>query len=78
MQYIETMLNDALSTMMTLAILCASLGFLGAGMMYVLSPIPVLAQWKANNPQAFNNVMIGLAIIGFAASGGVAAILAVA
>lgn len=58
------------------SIIVATIGFLGLGMMYVLSPIPVFADWKANHPKAFSQVVTGLVILVFAAGTGLAAILA--
>lgn len=44
--------------------------------MYLGSPIPIIGEWKTNNPKAFNQVAIGLALAAFAGGGGVATLLA--
>lgn len=57
------------------SIILATIGFLGLGMMYVLSPVPVFADWKANHPKAFSQVVTGLVILAFAGGTGIATVL---
>jgi hypothetical protein len=53
----------------------AVIGVIGVATMYLLSPWPVFADWKANNPKAFSTVVTGLVLMIFAGGGGVALIL---
>jgi hypothetical protein len=39
------------------------------------SPLPIVSDWKANNPKAFTNVSIGLVLVVFAAGGGVLSLI---
>ncbi|MBN1310694.1 MAG: hypothetical protein JXB30_04675 [Anaerolineae bacterium] len=49
----------------------AVIGVLGLAFMYLGSSLPLVSDWKQNNPKAFNNVAIGLGLVVFAAGGGV-------
>ncbi len=49
----------------------AVIGVLGLAFMYLGSPLPLISDWKQNNPKAFTNVSIGLILVVFAAGGGV-------
>jgi hypothetical protein len=53
----------------------AVIGILGLGMMYVGSSLPLISEWKQNNPKAFRDVTWGLIFLIFASSGGVLALL---
>lgn len=47
----------------------AVIGLLGLGIMYVGSSVPLISEWKKNNPKAFRDVTWGLIILVFASSG---------
>ena len=47
----------------------AVIGILGLGLMYLGSSIPLMSEWKKNNPKAFRDVTWGLIFIVFATSG---------
>ena len=53
----------------------AVIGVLGLGMMYLGSSIPLVSEWRENNPKAFRDVTWGLIFLIFASSGGVLALL---
>ena len=75
MDAIISFIESIKTTMMTITGSVAVIGLLGLAAMYLLSPIPVFADWKANNPKAFSTVVTGLLIAIFAGSGGVAVLL---
>lgn len=64
--------EGAQEIMLGLASVVAVIAFIGLAFMYMGSSLPVISKWKKNNPDAFSNVMIGLAILLFASGGGVA------
>jgi hypothetical protein len=68
-------LEDFKDALLLASVTIATLGFLGLGMMYLLSPIPVLAEWRTNNPKAFSQVTIGLIILIFASGASIAGLL---
>lgn len=53
----------------------AVIGILGLGMMYMGSSLPLISEWKQNNPKAFRDVTWGLIFLIFASGSGVAALL---
>jgi hypothetical protein len=75
MDAIVTFFEQVESTMLLVAGSAAVIGFLGVGMMYALSAIPVVSQWKQDNPRAFGTTITGLLILAFAGTGGVGVIL---
>ncbi len=75
MDAIVTFFEEVESTMLLIAGSAAVIGFLGVGMMYALSAIPLVAQWKQDNPRAFGTTVMGLLILAFAGTGGVGVIL---
>ena len=64
--------EGAQNIMLSIASIVAVIAFIGLAFMYMGSSLPVISKWKKNNPDAFSNVMIGLAILLFASGGGVA------
>jgi hypothetical protein len=53
----------------------AVIGILGLGMMYVGSSLPLIPEWKQNNPKAFQDVTWGIIFLIFASGGGVIGLL---
>ena len=62
-QAAQNLFGDLKSTMQVIAPLAVVIGCIGAGLMYVLSPIPVVSQWKQQNPQVFSSLFIGIGIL---------------
>ena len=62
--------KDVEDTLLIVASSAAVIGFLGLGMMYALSSLPIVSTWKQDNPRAFTSVVTGLGILAFAGSGG--------
>lgn len=75
MDQIVAFFEDVESTMLLVAGSAAVIGFLGVGMMYALSAVPIVANWKADNPRAFATTVTGLLILAFAGTGGVSVLL---
>ena len=62
-QAVQNFFTDFKTTMQFIAPLAVVCGCIAAGMMYVLSPIPVVAQWKQQNPTVFSALFIGIIIL---------------
>lgn len=75
MDQIETFVSDIETLLGAIAGSVAVIGILGLGMMYVGSSLPLISEWKQNNPKAFRDVTWGLIFLIFASSGGVLALL---
>jgi len=75
MAAIQSFITDAEGLLLAVSGSLAVIGFLGVGAMYLMSSLPVVSEWKQNNPKAFNNVVIGLVLVMFAGGGGVAVLL---
>jgi len=71
MDAITSFVEDLQSLLLALAGSIAVISVLGLAFMYLGSSLPLIADWKQNNPKAFNNVAIGLGLTVFAAGGGV-------
>lgn len=65
---IETFFNDLKSLAQVIAPVIAFLGFIGLGVMYLGSSLPILSDWKRNNPQASSQVVMGLIFVLIASS----------
>lgn len=57
---IETFFEDVQALMQVIAPIFAFLGFCGLGLMYMGSSIPVIGDWKKDNPRAASQVIGGL------------------
>ena len=71
----QTFLDDMETIMLRAGATLAVLSFLGLAFMYLGSSLPVINKWKQNNPDAFNNTLIGLGILLFVGGGAAAAIV---
>jgi type IV secretory pathway VirB2 component (pilin) len=57
---IELFFNDIKTLMQVIAPIVAFLGIVGLGLMYMGSSLPLISDWKRNNPQAASQVVMGL------------------
>ncbi len=60
---IQKFFTDARDIAQVIAPICAVLGFLGLGLMYLGSSWPLISDWKRENPKAANQVVMGLLFI---------------
>ena len=65
---IQQLFTDIRSTAQIIAPVCAVIGFLGLGIMYLGSSWPIIGDWKKDNPKAANQVVVGLLFVIFASS----------
>jgi len=65
---IETFFTDLQGLLQVVAPIFAFLGVVGLGLMYMGSSMPVIGDWKKNNPQAASSVVMGLVFVLFASS----------
>lgn len=72
---IEQFFTDVEDIMLAVATSAAVIGFIGLAVMYLGSSFPLIASWKAENPKAANNVVIGLMILVFVGGGTLTAFL---
>jgi hypothetical protein len=75
MSAIQDFISQLESLLLAISGSVAVIGILGLGMMYVGSSLPLISEWKQNNPKAFRDVTWGLIFLIFASSGGVLALL---
>lgn len=66
---IESFISRIETTLFAISATFAVIGLLGLGIMYVGSSVPLISEWKKNNPKAFRDVTWGLIILVFASSG---------
>ena len=60
---IQKLFSDAKDIAQLIAPICAVLGFLGLGIMYMGSSWPIVGDWKRDNPKAANQVVMGLLFV---------------
>ena len=72
---IQTFIQNVQDTLLAVSGSLAVIGVLLLGIMYLGSSIPLIGDWKRNNPKAFSDVTWGLLILVFAAGGGVLGLL---
>ena len=65
---IQQLFTDIRDVAQVIAPICAVIGFLGLGIMYLGSSWPILGDWKRDNPKAANQVVVGLLFVIFASS----------
>jgi hypothetical protein len=65
---VEAFFNDLKALAQVIAPIVAFLGFCGLGIMYMGSSIPIISDWKRNNPQASSQVVLGLIFVLLASS----------
>ncbi len=75
MEAIKQFVTDFQNMLLAISGSVAVIGVLGLGIMYIGSTIPLISEWKQNNPKAFRDVTWGLIFLIFASSGGVVALL---
>lgn len=75
MDAIRGFITDVQDLLLAIAGSVAVIAVLGLAFMYLGSSLPIVSDWKANNPKAFTNVSIGLFLLVFAAGGGVLALI---
>ena len=75
MDTIISFIQDVETMLLAIAGSLAVIGVIGVATMFLLSNWPFFANWKQDNPRAFNNIVFGLALLVFAGGGGVALIL---
>ncbi len=74
-QQVEDFFSDFEAVLLAIATSAAVIGFIGLGILYVASPFPIVAKWKQSNPDAANNVAIGLVLLILVGSGAIAGML---
>jgi hypothetical protein len=65
---VEAFFNELKALAQVIAPIVAFLGFCGLGIMYMGSSIPIISDWKRNNPQASSQVVMGLIFVLLASS----------
>ncbi|GEM_PF-1318880 len=64
---LETAIDNILTSVKTavarFAPAVAFISFIVLGLMYMGSSIPVIKDWKEQNPRAFSNVMLGIGVV---------------
>lgn len=73
---IQTFFTDLEGIMIAISASLAIIAFLGLAFMYMGSSLPFLARWKQNNPDAAQNVFIGLGILLLVSGGTVGGLVA--
>lgn len=67
---VEQFFTDASDIAKFVAPMMAFLGIVGLGIMYMGSSLPLIGDWKKDNPKAVNTVVFGLIFMIFAGSVG--------
>ena len=62
-QQLEQFFNDIKDVLKTVAPICAFIGLVGAGIIYLGSSWPVIGRMKRENPDLMNNMFIGMAVL---------------
>ena len=62
-QQVEQFFNDIKDVMKILAPVCAFIGLVGSGVIYMGSSWPVVGRLKRNNPELMDNMFIGMAVL---------------
>jgi hypothetical protein len=65
---IEGFFTEIQALMQVIAPIVAFLGVVGLGIMYLGSSLPILGEWKRQNPQAASSVVMGLIFVLLASS----------
>lgn len=72
---IENVITRFQGMMTAIAGSVAVIGVMGLGMMYIGSSLPLISEWRENNPKAFRDVTWGLIFLIIASGTGLTAIL---
>ena len=65
---VEGFFTDIKALLQIIAPIFAFIGVVGIGLMYMGSSMPVVSDWKKNNPQAASSVVMGLVFVLLASS----------
>ena len=60
---INQFFTDVRDIAQLIAPICAVIGFIGLGIMYLGSSWPIIGDWKKDNPRAANQVVLGLLFV---------------
>jgi len=60
---LETFFNDIKDILKIIAPICAFIGLIGAGIIYLGSSWSVIGKMKRDNPDLMNNMFIGMAVL---------------
>jgi len=60
---VEQFFNDIKDVLKLVAPVCAFIGLVGAGIIYLGSSWPVIGRMKRDNPDLMNNMFIGMGIL---------------
>jgi len=72
---VEGFFADLEGILTAVATSCAVIGFIGLAIMNLGSSLPLIADWKQENPKAARQVIMGLIILIFVGGGGLTAML---
>jgi len=72
---VEGFFTDLEGILTAVATSCAVIGFIGLAIMNLGSSLPLIADWKQENPKAARQVIMGLIILIFVGGGGLTAML---
>ena len=72
---VEGFFADLEGILTAVATSCAVIGFIGLAIMNLGSSLPIIADWKQENPKAARQVIMGLIILIFVGGGGLTAML---
>jgi hypothetical protein len=72
---VEGFFTDLEGILTAVATSCAVIGFIGLAIMNLGSSLPIIADWKQENPKAARQVIMGLIILIFVGGGGLTAML---
>ena len=67
---VKTFLDSIMTIIKTATPVIATIAFIGLGVMYMGSAIPMIADWKKDNPKAANQVVMGLIFVLLASGAG--------
>jgi hypothetical protein len=75
LKQLQTGIESAQSVLAAIAASFAVVAFICLGIMYMGSSIPIVSDWKQNNPKAFTNVTIGLILTIIASGTGISQLI---
>ncbi len=60
---VQQFFNDIKDVLKIVAPICAFIGLVGAGIIYMGSSWPIVGKLKRDNPDLMNNMLIGMAVL---------------
>ncbi|MEL6407418.1 MAG: TrbC/VirB2 family protein [Chloroflexota bacterium] len=72
---VESFFSTVEDMMMAVATSAAVIGFIGLAIMNLGSSLPLIADWKQENPKAARSVIMGLLLLIFVGGGGLVGLL---